>query len=62
MPVIPQCVLAVVLAKEQPLGNTGALSVTNHRNEGVEKVIAAYRLYLKLPFSPGTGKCIILCK
>lgn len=41
MPVMPQCVLALVLAKEQPLGNTGALSITNHRDEGVEKVIAA---------------------
>lgn len=59
---MPQCVLALVLAKEQPLGNTGALSVTNHRDEGVEKVITAYRLYLKPPLSPGTGKCIIQCK
>lgn len=41
---MPQCVLALVLAKEQPLGNTGALSITNHRDEGAEKVIAAYRL------------------
>lgn len=59
---MPQCMLALVLAREQPLGNTGALSVTNHRDEGVGKVIAAYRLYLRLPFSPGTGKCIIQCK
>lgn len=59
---MPQRMLVLVLAKEQPLGNTGALSITNHRDEGVEKVIAAYRLYFKLPLSPGTGKCIIQCK
>lgn len=59
---MPQCMEALVPAKEQPLGNTGALSITNHRDEGVEKLIAAYRLYLKLPLSLGTGKCIIQCK
>lgn len=59
---MPQCMLAMVLAKEQPLGNTGALSIANHKDEWLEKVIAAYRLYLKPPLSPGTGKCVIQCK